>query len=221
MGSVQAFGDIHGRDNWKKYINEKFEHIIFIGDYFDNEQIRGDRQIDNFLEILAWKRRWPHKVHLLFGNHDYHYFSGVDEVYSGRENKWAPHIAKILNDNIQYLQPSFTLGNVIFCHAGITKTFAKRVGLDTDNIDIGLRDIFERDRKAFGLYGGSTDGNAIDQSPIWVRPPYLIKDKLEGYQFVVGHTQQKNINFVRGCTFIDTQNQPLEWENLNVILKLL
>lgn len=214
MGSVQAFGDIHGRDNWRTYIAEKFDHIIFIGDYFDNEKIPGDRQIANFIEILDWKRRWPNKVHLLFGNHDYHYLSGINEVYSGWEYKWSKDIVEVLNSNIHYLQPSFTLGNVVFCHAGITNAFAERVNLDTANIDISLQHIFETDRKAFALYGDCTDGNAIDQSSIWVRPPYLVKDKLKGYQFVVGHTQQERINFIGGCAFIDTQAHPLECEDL-------
>lgn len=214
MCSVQAFGDIHGRSNWKRYIDEKFDHIIFVGDYFDNKEIAGDKQIANFEELLAWKRRCPHKVHLLFGNHDYHYFAGVGQEYSGLEADFKEEIAAILNCNMQYLQPSFTLGKVVFCHAGITNAFANRVKLDISNIDRSLQNIFDQDPGAFGLHGGCTDGTSIAQSPIWVRPPYLLRDKLRGYRFVVGHTKQDDINFVGGCAFIDTQDRPFEADNL-------
>jgi hypothetical protein len=46
-------------------------------------------------------------------------------------------------------------------------------------------------------------GNNPYQSPIWIRPSSLIKDKLEGYKQVVGHTQVTQMSEVKGVYLID------------------
>lgn len=210
MYSVQAFGDIHGRETWKQYINVGFDYIVFIGDYFDNKDISGKKQLRNFLEILDWKMKYPDKVKLLLGNHDYHYLRGVDERYSGWEKAWWHEISAVINTHRDLLQPSFTLGSTVFSHAGVTRSFTDRLGLDEDNLDYSLQCLLNDQPSAYGLYGDSTDGSSVEQSPIWVRPAYLLMDKLSDYQFIVGHTKQKHITIQQGCAFIDIQGKPLE-----------
>ena len=57
-------------------------------------------------------------------------------------------------------------------------------------------------------------GDSVEQSPIWVRPPYLLMDKLEGYYQVVGHTKQEMIQVQDGCAFIDVGGMPFEADDI-------
>lgn len=68
--------DIHGRTFWKRIVNEKFDKVIFLGDYVDpypNENITEEDAIENFKEIIKFKNANPNKVELLLGNHDCSY----------------------------------------------------------------------------------------------------------------------------------------------------
>ena len=56
---IIVFGDIHGRDVWKKVLDERIDEVdkvIFLGDYFTSrEGINEYKQNLNFLEILKYK----------------------------------------------------------------------------------------------------------------------------------------------------------------------
>ena len=80
---IVALGDTHGRDMWKTIvkIEEDFDKLLFIGDYFDTrDDIDASTQIQNFKEILEFKKENPDKVILLIGNHDFHYLKGCGEI---------------------------------------------------------------------------------------------------------------------------------------------
>lgn len=215
MASIQAFGDIHGRSDWKLFIDNSFDYIVFIGDYFDNPAISAKEQIENFLEIIAFKKRFPAKLKLLIGNHDLQYMSGVDDLYTGWQEEYDEQINAVLEENIKYLQPSFTVDQIIFSHAGLTKSFAQRNKLNVKHVDKSLQALFDKDRQAFQLYNNSHDGDSVEQSPLWVRPKSLIQDKLDKYKFVVGHTKQKVITLEDGVAFIDIQGIPMEISDSN------
>jgi len=82
---IIALGDTHGRTDWKQIIsNEKFDKVVFMGDYFDTyEDISPEQQKENFKDIIAYKKANMNKVVLLFGNHDFHYLRNINETYSG------------------------------------------------------------------------------------------------------------------------------------------
>jgi predicted phosphodiesterase len=84
---ITIIGDTHGRSKWKNIVEKEkdADKIIFIGDYFDAKDggYSANRQIENFKEIVEFKRNNPDKVILLIGNHDFHYLKGVNEEYSG------------------------------------------------------------------------------------------------------------------------------------------
>ena len=58
---IIVFGDIHGRDVWKKILDERIDEVdkvIFLGDYFTSrEGINEYKQNLNFLEIIKYKER--------------------------------------------------------------------------------------------------------------------------------------------------------------------
>lgn len=47
---IIAFGDIHGRMNWKTITSKNdFNKVIFIGDYFDShDRVSAQQQMENF-----------------------------------------------------------------------------------------------------------------------------------------------------------------------------
>lgn len=67
--------DIHGRTFWKAAVKgRENEEIIFLGDYLDPypwENISEENVIDNFKEIIEFKKEHPDNVTLLLGNHDF------------------------------------------------------------------------------------------------------------------------------------------------------
>lgn len=65
-------GDTHGRTTWQEIATKnKFDEIIFIGDYFDAYEDTSARQQKEFFKnIITFKVENKDKVVLLFENHD-------------------------------------------------------------------------------------------------------------------------------------------------------
>lgn len=103
---VVILGDIHGRSIWKDIVSKEkeFDKLVFIGDYIDtHENITGEQQLNNLLDILSYKEGNMDSVILLFGNHDYHYLD-VNETYSGFQPGWNYQFRIVLYDNIEKFQ---------------------------------------------------------------------------------------------------------------------
>lgn len=69
---IIALGDIHGRDIWKDIVKKESDadKIVFVGDYVDtHDNISPYKQVDNFKEIVEYKKENKDKVILLIGNH--------------------------------------------------------------------------------------------------------------------------------------------------------
>jgi predicted MPP superfamily phosphohydrolase len=202
---IICLGDTHGRVDWKAIAEKELatcDKFIFIGDFFDShdEESNGYKQIINFKEILELKKANSDKVVLLTGNHDYHYIRGIGETYSGYQAAYALEIGelveKAINDNL--MQMCYLYENFFFSHAGLTKTWVRRV-LTPNNINPLVDDVMVQQINdylkfqpiVFGfMMGGNFDqtGDDVTQGPIWVRPLSLMRDMVEGITCVVGHT---------------------------------
>lgn len=91
---IAVIGDVHCRTDWQKIKNLlDYDRIIFMGDYFDPYEynISYDERLDNFEKILQLKKENPHKVILLFGNHDLHYLPEIRQKYGRYDNHMAVH----------------------------------------------------------------------------------------------------------------------------------
>ena len=211
MKKLVAIGDIHGRDVWKKIVevNKDADRIIFIGDYFDAPSYRrklgsnGEEELKNFSEIFQFKLDNPEQVVLLLGNHDYHYLPGVQDGCVGFQDSMREHFQQALSYAIedQAVQWIHEEDEFLFSHAGVTKTWFElsKVGSVAEINDLGIRYF---DFNPGPLMNGY--GDEICQTPIWVRPPSLRQDKLDGYIHVVGHTPQPDgIQMDDGICFID------------------
>ena len=206
-----AIGDIHGRDVWKKIVeHENADRIIFIGDYFDSFDIPHPDQINNFLDIIEYKKSSGKEVIMLVGNHDFHYMKGIDENYSGFKAAYRPTIEYTLEKNKEHLQMAYQDGEFLFSHAGVSSVFMDLackylIGEEwnTKKISDILNLIFNYKPLLFS-FGKLVDsyvepyGDNIEQSPIWIRPRSLFKanhDTLRKEVIqVVGHTSIKQMD---------------------------
>ena len=158
---IIALGDTHGRNDWKKVVEENdFDKIIFIGDYFDShEEVNPLVQKSNFREIISYKKKNKEKVVLLFGNHDFHYLRGITQTYSGFQIEHYHDIQELLENALKenLLQMSFSFNNYLFTHAGVTKTWLNNHGYnEKDNGDVNdfLNTLFENKPLSFGFTSG-------------------------------------------------------------------
>lgn len=200
-----AIGDIHGREEWKQYIDDDFTDFYFVGDYFDSFDISTLDQILNFKLICNWARSDP-RVHLCIGNHDYQYLKGVHETYSGFQKLMQFDIREVLEANIDIIQPVYLDGDTLISHAGITKTYMSQNML-LHPLDINRS--FKQDRSVLRFDGWDSYGDDYTQGCLWVRPNSLLLDKIDGYKQIVGHTYQYRINTTDGITFIDVDNRSI------------
>lgn len=200
-----AIGDTHGRTTWKKIVEKEAEadKIIFIGDYLDSrEGVSTETQIQNFKEILEFKKKNTDQVVLLIGNHDYHYLPGPVEN-DIRYSQWNPaligEVTPILEKETKEgtIQACYVYDNIIFTHAGLSQTWCKNNHVDMDNLEEFVNNYFLHNTEKFGFQLDPDEdrgwcspyGDNDFQSPLWIRPRSLITDRLPGYTQVVGHTQ--------------------------------
>lgn len=208
---IIVLGDIHGRYDWKQIVlNNTFDLIVFIGDYLDTHDPNnsGSQQLNNLADILEYKKQNKDKVVLLFGNHDFHYLSTSKHKYSGFQAVFKFNFQELLHKAIDQnlIQMCFKYKDILFTHAGITKTWCKNNNINLENIEQSINDLFKYKPNSFEFTPGDRFdmyGDDIEQTPIWVRPYSLRKDKLDNFRQVVGHTTQDNL-IIKDITIIDT-----------------
>jgi predicted phosphodiesterase len=204
-----VLGDTHGRVTWKDIVakNIDFDKLVFLGDFWDtHDNISQLQQIENFKDIIVFKKANIDKVILLFGNHDYHYLKTTYEHYSGYTRKHADKVTELLHEALDtgLLQMCHIEGNYLCSHAGITKTWCKDNNVDLLNVEQSINDLFKHKPHAFSFNMGSNfdrTGDDICQPPIWVRPRSLFKDKIDNFIQIVGHTTVEQI--------VITENYPI------------
>lgn len=214
-----AIGDIHGNDIWKKIIEKPYDEVIFIGDYFDTfEDIPSFKQIYNFNEILDFKRANPDKVFVLFGNHEFHYLWKAYDRYGGYQRFNSTFISEVVNRAVsdELLQICRITDNIVFSHAGITKTWCANNGIINDNtLEQQINSLLQTNPNVFKFTSGAKndkEGDETCQSPIWVRPRSLRLDVIDGYDYhVVGHTVTDSLIIKDSIIEIDTINTSKEY----------
>ena len=126
-----CIGDVHGRNFWKKAVDEnmdKVDKIIFLGDYLDPypwEGITRKQAIDNFDEIIKFKTDNKDKVILLLGNHDFPYIDKrIFYTRSRYDSSNAYHIEEMFRSHRSLFQLAHEEkidGKLyLFTHAGLS-----------------------------------------------------------------------------------------------------
>jgi len=200
---ILPLGDIHGRTIWKAIIEkEQPDIVVFIGDYLDSINIGVWEQITNMYKIFEYAEEHGN-VHLLLGNHDFHYMSYcLDEQYSGFKPATVVHVRKMLDEMFDKgtLKTVHRIGDLLFSHAGVTKTWMTRHGLGS--ID-AINPYVAENPHSLRFIGTDWYGDDVRSSPIWVRPRSLKQDRLDGFVQIVGHTALGGIVDEQGVFFID------------------
>ena len=209
-----AIGDVHGRSLWKLIVNQEqdADRIVFIGDYFDSFDIKGEEQLNNFLDIIEFKKTTDKEVIMLIGNHDYHYFPEVGENgTSGYQSIFSHQIKPTIDANREHLQMAYQFDEYLFSHAGVSSAFMDSVfGNDGWKVETMVEQLNEQFKyKPLTFQFGSAVsikkmsyldpyGDNEEQSPIWIRPRSLMAANRETLRKqviqIVGHTQVKKLD---------------------------
>ena len=209
-----VIGDTHGRSLWKLIVNQEqdADRIIFIGDYFDSFDIKGEEQLNNFLDIIEYKKTSGKEVIMLIGNHDHHYFPEVgDTGTSGYQRIFKHQIEPTIDANREHLQIAYQFDEFLFSHAGVSSKFMDSVfgedGWKLETMVNDLNELFKYKPLSFN-FGMAVSmkkmsyldpyGDNEEQSPIWIRPRSLMAAnrntlRTEVIQ-VVGHTGVKKLD---------------------------
>lgn len=199
---VVCLGDIHGRDVWKKIVNDpknKDSIIIFLGDYFDSFHIDINAQINNYLDIMAFKRANRNRVFCLLGNHDHHYLPYIDNTCSGFRSDTKLRISHILDQNIKdglhlmAMEVNNGGKRFLFSHAGVSELWTENNDISWLHPVSGINELFLTKPRKFNFTSNNVldyYGNAPSQPPTWIRPKTLNKVRLKDFIHVVGHTSQ-------------------------------
>jgi hypothetical protein len=230
-----VLGDTHGRSFWKQITtNENPDRVIFIGDYFDSFTIKTDEQINNFLDIIEYKKTSGKDVILLIGNHDIHYYPEVSDTgTSGYQTIGRLQIEPTIDANREHLQMAYKIGEFVFTHAGISSEWLDDNIADwtVDNMVDKINELFryQPNKFNFRLYKEFDNGFVIAsnghgdntyQTPIWIRPRSLMEVNRETLRKqviqVVGHTWVEEIDKKGSATggryyFIDTFDTSKEY----------
>lgn len=149
INKIFIIPDVHGRTFWKKAYDliDVMDKVIFLGDYLDpysHENISPIEAINNFEEIIEFKKRYYDKVILLIGNHDLHYWSEFKRWWGCRRiDSSFDYISKLFLDNINCFRVSYKLDRYLFTHAGVLNGWLKLINGDTKIGDSTYAELME------------------------------------------------------------------------------
>lgn len=201
--NILVIPDVHGRTFWKdaveKHAND-CDKIVFLGDYLDSypwEFITRKMTIENFKEIIKYKKNNPEKVILLLGNHDLAYYDRNFPYRVRYDSSNAYKIKQNFGKNRSLFQLAYEADldkHYLFTHAGVLRSWYERhkelIGdLTVDNLNRlktfpgGIRALCDvsRERGGFGRIGSMVWSDIEEKSEI---------EDFDGIYQVFGHSQQ-------------------------------
>ena len=213
---ILAIGDIHGRNCWKQIIQKELDNvdkIVFIGDYFDSFNVQIIDQINNFLDILQFKKDNTDKVITLTGNHELHYFKYMRNKYSGYKVATEIQVADLLEEEVRNnnLQIAYKVNDILFTHAGVTKTWCNQNNINYDHVQIDkeINQLFKYRKEYFDIHIPTNGfGDEIHQGPLWVRPKSLTEDATP-HLHIIGHTHNEMVEITE--TYINIDSLPKQY----------
>ena len=220
MPTYNIIGDIHGRDAWKRLVDDDCINV-FVGDYFDPYRFFPFEEMEsNFLEITEYKKEHPNKVVLLYGNHDASYLPDTDDLTNRYDQKNAIRIKELFNITKDLFEGvAYAIGNeYLITHAGVTSvwknTYLPEI-TDTNptSMAAAINELWDKEKRPFAFmpnyYGKDLYGDDPHHSPLWVRPESLCLHNLyrnTSVKQIVGHTKVKEITEVNGVILVDCLN---------------
>lgn len=210
-----------------KFKKENYDKIIFMSDFCDSFTHSDVRMLECLNLAINFKKEYPDKVVLLWGNHELQYRYYPNYRCSGFNSSCQLVVQQLLTDNHDLFQWYYFNNDYLFTHAGVTNSWFKQVAKEFkyyDNNDNILETIDKLSQTQQGLdllcmCGAERGGYRYDHSGlVWVGKEILIKDSyfsdLIKFQ-VVGHTSVKEIEKVNNLYFTDCLNNTIDFLTLN------
>lgn len=213
---ILVIPDLHWLNYWEEFQDKvnKFDRIVFLGDYVDSFVFDDTTIIQNLRNIIEFKKKYPDKITLLLGNHDIQYIWEGNNC-SGRRESYALVLGVIFKENLNLFKVFHEEWGYLFSHAGISE------GWLNQNEDI-LEDYFPEwytdSYEQLNLLLSTHNKNILFQVspiswgnhnygwPLWARPDETRRSNI-GLTQVVWHTRMDYIDANTNIIYCDT------WEN--------
>lgn len=170
--------DVHGRKFWRFLKDHKTDKpIVFLGDYLDPygfEGITPEDTIENFKEILQFKKDNPQQVTLLLGNHDCEYAISKRICYCRCDDENYPEIQDMFRNKWDWFKMVYEFDNKgtrwLLSHAGINPKWMGNWSFKNDDIQKFNEWLNRKDSKfitsleSVSRFRGGWD---YDGSPVW------------------------------------------------------
>lgn len=116
--------------------------------------------------------------------------------------------------------------NILCSHAGVSKTWLENMEFENEYSDVEnfINNLFIYKPLSFKFAGMDNYGDSAQSSPIWIRENSLLKDGIEGWIQIVGHTVGNNLKQKGNVWMIDTLGTSKEYlviENNEFLVKKL
>jgi hypothetical protein len=209
-------GDLHGRDTWRQVSINKYDKVVFLGDYVDSFTISNLAIYENLKDIIHLKKRNPNKIVLLLGNHDIQYLYFPRYQCSGFRPAMQSQLTGLFNNHKDLFQIAYQKGNYLFSHAGITNSWyndflrlpiLEKIKDKNDTLADLLNKVDQTGQRYILHTAGYFRGGEGNGGITWADKKETTMDMLKGYHQVVGHTIVDRVESVsytdRSITYID------------------
>jgi predicted MPP superfamily phosphohydrolase len=185
-----TIGDLHGKNCWEQINPDAYDKIIFLGDYVDSFTHETIQIIVNLNKIIKFKKKYPRKVVLLWGNHDIRYFLGQKYGCSGFRAGAYTQLSKIYHDHKDLFNFSYQYKKYLWTHAGIHTGWYKYHFALYDiyhSLEQSLKTEFELRNPSLFMVGWARGGENLVGGPLWLDKKYGWDMPLKGFHQIVGH----------------------------------
>jgi len=204
---ILSIGDVHGFDSWKYFVKDisQYDKIVFVGDYVDEYHLSNIIILNNLLEIIEFKKKYPDKVVLLLGNHDYQYAILPPEMpllchCTGYRSEMHFDLYEIFHYNLELFRMSYQYENYIWTHAGIHRGWYehflvefKKISDFEGTISEKLNLAFEFELNCLVDCGFKRNGHKKIGGPLWADKTETWTKPLKNYHQICGHTHTDKI----------------------------
>ena len=222
MKKTLTVGDLHGKRVWEEAVKriDDFDYIIIPGDYFDSFYIPRKEQLENFEDLLLAQKKCPDKLKLLYGNHDLGYYFWHTDLQdmtccSGFSSSIAWKVQSLLYQNKECFMPSFQIGETLWTHSGMAQSimdtcFTPLYEEFEEEMTVSqfINYLFKQRDTTLFMVGQIRGGRYPHGNIFWEDRRDLVKDPLQEYNQIVGHTHIDDITEVQNdfghyTTFVD------------------
>jgi 3',5'-cyclic AMP phosphodiesterase CpdA len=224
-----VIGDLHGRNVWQTMDFSYYDKVVFLGDYVDSFTISDEVILRNLEQLIELKKSDPEKIVLLLGNHDVQYLHFPHHRCSGFRVSLQKGLTYLFNKNKDYFSLAYQYKNYLFTHAGVSTIWynallrlpvARALKESSDNLADLLNKVDETNARYMLYSAGYHRGGTGHGGILWADRQETIRDSLDGYHQIVGHTAMEEVtrNAYSGTsiTYIDVLQHQTYFHELDI-----